>query len=103
MSVAIGELADGLRINLDKVPKKYAGLDGTELAISESQERMAVVVAPEDVQTFLGYAAEENLEAVEVAVVTEDPRLVLEWRGKEIVKLFQKDRSTKGSRGSCGK
>ena len=69
VSVAIGELADGLRVNLDKVPKKYAGLDGTEIAISESQERMAVVVAPEDVQTFLGYAAEENLEAVEVAVV----------------------------------
>ena len=84
VSVAIGELADGLRVQLDKVPKKYAGLDGTELAISESQERMAVVVSPSDVRTFLGYAAEENLEAVEVAVVTEEPRLVLEWRGKEI-------------------
>ena len=81
VSVAIGELADGLRIELDKVPKKYAGLDGTEIAISESQERMAVVVAPSDVEQFLAYAKEENLEATEVAVVTEDPRLVLEWRG----------------------
>ena len=89
VSVAIGELADGLRINLDKVPKKYAGLDGTELAISESQERMAVVVAPEDVETFLGYAAEENLEAVEVAVVTEDPRLVLRVERKRDRKSFQ--------------
>ena len=97
VSVAIGELADGLRVNLDKVPKKYAGLDGTELAISESQERMAVVVAPEDVQTFLGYAAEENLEAVEVAVVTEDPRLVLEWRGKEIVNLSRAFLDTNGA------
>ena len=77
VSVAIGELADGLQIDLDKVPKKYAGLDGTEIAISESQERMAVVVDPKDVDEFLGYATEENLEAVEVAVVTEDPRLVL--------------------------
>ena len=81
VSVAIGELAPGLIVDLDKVPKKYAGLDGTELAISESQERMAVVVDPKDVQEFLGYAAEENLEAVEVAVVTKEPRLVLEWRG----------------------
>mgnify|MGYP000824298459 CR=1 FL=1 len=81
VSVAIGELADGLRVQLDKVPKKYAGLDGTELAISESQERMAVVIAPQDVEQFLAYAKEENLEAVEVAVVTEEPRLVLEWRG----------------------
>ena len=97
VSVAIGELADGLQINLDKVPKKYAGLDGTEIAISESQERMAVVVAPEDVQTFLGYAAEENLEAVEVAVVTEDPRLVLEWRGKEIVNLSRAFLDTNGA------
>ena len=76
MSVAIGELADGLRINLDKVPKKYAGLDGTELAISESQERMAVVVDPKDVDKFLGFANEENLEAIPVAVVTEEPRPV---------------------------
>ena len=75
MSVAIGELADGLQIDLDKVPKKYAGLDGTEIAISESQERMAVVVDPKDVDEFMGYASEENLEATKVAVVTEDPRL----------------------------
>ena len=87
VSVAIGELADGLRVQLDKVPKKYAGLDGTEIAISESQERMAVVVAKEDVDTFLKYAKEENLEATEVAVVTEEPRLVLVWRGKEIVNI----------------
>ena len=85
--MAIGELADGLRVQLDKVPKKYAGLDGTEIAISESQERMAVVVAPKDVRQFLDYAGEENLEAVEVAVVTEEPRLVLEWSGKEIVNI----------------
>ena len=87
VSVAIGELADGLQVNLDKVPKKYAGLDGTEIAISESQERMAVVVDPRDVEQFLAYAKEENLEAVEVAVVTETPRLVLSWRGKEIVNI----------------
>ena len=83
VSVAIGELADGLQVDLDKVPKKYAGLDGTEIAISESQERMAVVVDPKDVDEFMGYAAEENLEATKVAVVTEEPRLVLSWRGKE--------------------
>ena len=81
VSVAIGELADGLRVDLDKVPKKYAGLDGTEIAISESQERMAVVVDPKDVDTFMGYAKEENLEATCVAKVTEDARLVLSWRG----------------------
>ena len=81
VSVAIGELADGLRVDLDKVPKKYAGLDGTEIAISESQERMAVVVDKKDVDTFLKFANEENLEAVPVAVVTEEPRLVLVWRG----------------------
>ena len=97
VSVAIGELADGLRVQLDKVPKKYAGLDGTELAISESQERMAVVVSPSDVKTFLGYAAEENLEAVEVAVVTEKPRLVLEWRGKEIVNISRAFLDTNGA------
>lgn len=97
VSVAIGELADGLRVQLDKVPKKYAGLDGTELAISESQERMAVVVAPEDVEKFLGFAKEENLEAVEVAVVTEEPRLVLEWRGKEIVNLSRAFLDTNGA------
>ena len=97
VSVAIGELADGLRVQLDKVPKKYAGLDGTEIAISESQERMAVVVAPEDVDKFLGYAAEENLEAVPVAVVTEEPRLVLEWRGKEIVNISRAFLDTNGA------
>ena len=74
VSVAIGELADGLRVDLDKVPKKYAGLDGTELAISESQERMAIVVDPKDVDKMLGYANEENLEAIPVAVVTEDSK-----------------------------
>lgn len=97
VSVAIGELADGLRIQLDKVPKKYAGLDGTEIAISESQERMAVVVAKEDVDTFLKYAKEENLEATEVAVVTEEPRLVLVWRGKEIVNIKRAFLDTNGA------
>ncbi len=97
VSVAIGELADGLRVQLDKVPKKYAGLDGTELAISESQERMAVVIAPQDVQKFLDYAKEENLEAVEVAVVTKEPRLVLEWRGKEIVNISRAFLDTNGA------
>ena len=97
VSVAIGELADGLRVELDKVPKKYAGLDGTEIAISESQERMAVVIAPENVDQFLAYAAEENLEAVPVAVVTEDPRLVLVWRGKEIVNLSRAFLNTNGA------
>ncbi|MBR5952269.1 MAG: phosphoribosylformylglycinamidine synthase, partial [Pseudobutyrivibrio sp.] len=97
VSVAIGELAPGLKVNLDKVPKKYAGLDGTELAISESQERMAVVVAPADVNKFLQYAAEENLEAIEVAVVTEEPRLVLNWRGKEIVNLSRAFLDTNGA------
>ena len=97
VSVAIGELADGLRVQLDKVPKKYAGLDGTEIAISESQERMAVVVAKEDVDTFLKYAKEENLEATEVAVVTEEPRLVLVWRGKEIVNIKRAFLDTNGA------
>ena len=97
VSVAIGELADGLRVQLDKVSKKYAGLDGTELAISESQERMAVVIAPQDVEQFLAYAKEENLEAVEVAVVTEEPRLVLEWRGKEIVNISRAFLDTNGA------
>ena len=97
VSVAIGELADGLVVDLDKVPKKYAGLDGTELAISESQERMAVVVAPKDVDAFLDYAAEENLEAVEVAVVTKEPRLVLKWRGKEIVNISRAFLDTNGA------
>jgi phosphoribosylformylglycinamidine synthase len=97
VSVAIGELAAGLRVDLDKVPKKYAGLDGTEIAISESQERMAVVVDPKDVDTFLGYASEENLEAIPVAVVTEDPRLVLVWRGKEIVNISRAFLDTNGA------
>ena len=97
VSVAIGELADGLRVELDKVPKKYAGLDGTEIAISESQERMAVVVDPKDVEEFMSYAREENLEATEVAVVTEEPRLVLIWRGKEIVNLSRKFLDTNGA------
>ena len=97
VSVAIGELADGLHINLDKVPKKYAGLDGTEIAISESQERMAVVVDKSDVDQFLKYANEENLEATVVAEVTEEPRLVLEWRGKEIVNLSRAFLDTNGA------
>ena len=97
VSVAIGELAAGLIVNLDKVPKKYAGLDGTEIAISESQERMAVVLDPKDVAEFMKYAAEENLEATEVAVVTEDPRLVLQWRGKDIVNISRAFLDTNGA------
>ncbi len=102
VSVAIGELADGLTVDLDKVPKKYAGLDGTELAISESQERMAVVVDPKDVDAFLGYAAEENLEAIPVAVVTEEPRLVLNWRGNKIVNLKRAFLDTNGAHQETG-
>ena len=97
VSVAIGELADGLRVNLDKVPKKYAGLDGTELAISESQERMAVVVDPADVDRFLAYAHSENLEATPVAVVTKEPRLVLSWRGRDIVNISRAFLDTNGA------
>ena len=97
VSVAIGELAAGLLVDLDKVPKKYAGLDGTELAISESQERMAVVVDPKDVDTFLAYAQSENLEATPVAVVTEEPRLILTWRGKEIVNITRAFLDTNGA------
>ena len=97
VSVAIGELADGLYIDLDRVPKKYEGLDGTELAISESQERMAVALAPEDVDEFLGYAAEENLEATVVARVTESPRLVMTWRGKTIVDVSRAFLSSNGA------
>ena len=93
----IGELAEGLHIYLDKVPKKYAGLDGTELAISESQERMAVVVDPKDVDEFMKYASEENLEAVQVAVVTKEPRLVLIWRDKEIVNISRAFLDTNGA------
>lgn len=87
VSVAIGELADGMIINLDQVPKKYEGLSGTELAISESQERMAAVVAPADLDRFLEIAAAENLEATPVATITEEPRLVMEWQGQRIVDL----------------
>ena len=97
VSVAIGELADGLKVNLDKVPKKYAGLDGTELAISESQERMAVVVDSKDVDKMLKYAEEENIEAVAVAEVTEEPRLVLSWRDKVIVDLSRAFLDTNGA------
>ena len=97
VSVAIGELAAGLTVDLDKVPKKYAGLDGTEIAISESQERMAVVVDPKDVEEFLKYANEENLEAVVVATVTEEPRLVLNWRGKEVVNISRAFLDTNGA------
>lgn len=87
VSVAVGELADGLYVDLNKVSKKYEGLDGTELAISESQERMAVDVAAEDVDEFLGYAKEENLEAEVIATVTEDPRMTMVWNGDTIVDL----------------
>lgn len=97
VSVAIGELADGLTIDLDKVPKKYAGLDGTEIAISESQERMAVVVDKENVDKMLGYCEEENLEAVVVAEVTENPRLVMSWRGREIVNIARSFIDTNGA------
>ncbi len=97
VSVAIGELAPGLDIDLDKVPKKYAGLDGTELAISESQERMAVVVDEKDKDKFLSFASEENLEATPVAVVTKEPRLVLRWRGKKIVDISREFLNTNGA------
>ncbi len=97
VSVAIGELADGLDINLDLVPKKYEGLDGTELAISESQERMAVALAPEDVDEFMGYAHEENLEATVVATVTEEPRLRMSWRGSTIVDVSREFLASNGA------
>ena len=97
VSVAIGELADGLHVNLNAVPKKYEGLDGTELAISESQERMAVALAPEDVEEFLGYAREENLEATPVATVTEDPRLVMDWNDKTIVDVSREFLASNGA------
>ena len=97
VSVAIGELADGLRIDLDAVRKKYDGLDGTELAISESQERMAVVVAPEDVDAFIAAAEKENLEAYRVAVVTEEARMVMSWKGKEIANLSRAFLNTNGA------
>ena len=94
--VAIGELADGLQINLDEVPKKYEGLDGTELAISESQERMAVVLDPKDVETFIAAAAQENLEATAVAVVTEEARLRMNWRGDAVVDISREFLNTNG-------
>ena len=97
VSVAIGELADGLHVDLDAVPKKYEGLDGTELAISESQERMAVALAPEDVDEFLGYAREENLEATPVATVTADPRLVMDWNGKTVVDVSREFLASNGA------
>ena len=97
VSVAIGELADGLDIDLDRVPKKYAGLDGTEIAISESQERMACVIDPEHVAQFLSFAKEENLEAVPVAVVTEEPRLVMRWREQTIVDISRRFLDTNGA------
>ena len=97
VSVAIGELADGLRIDLDAVRKKYDGLDGTELAISESQERMAVVVAPEDVAAFIAAAEKENLEAYRVAVVTEEARMVMSWKGREIANLSRNFLNTNGA------
>lgn len=96
VSVAIGELTDGLDINLDKVPKKYEGLDGTELAISESQERMAVVVSPEHVAEFMSYAAEENLEATIVAVATDTKRLVMHWRDQNVVNITRAFLDTNG-------
>ena len=96
VAVAIGELTDGLYINLDAVPKKYEGLDGTELAISESQERMAVVVAPEDVRTFMATADEENLEATIVAKVTDSGRLIMNWRGNKIVDISRAFLDTNG-------
>ena len=97
VSVAIGELADGLRIDLDAVRKKYEGLDGTEIAISESQERMAVVVAPEDVDAFITAAEKENLEAYRVAVVTEEARMVMSWKGNEIANLSREFLNTNGA------
>ena len=97
VSVAIGELADGLSIDLDAVRKKYEGLDGTELAISESQERMAVVVAPEDADKFIAAAQEENLEAYQVAVVTESPRMVMTWKGQTIANLSREFLNTNGA------
>ena len=97
VSVAIGELADGLEIELDAVPKKYEGLDGTELAISESQERMACVVAAEDKYMFMQLAADENLQCVQVATVTESPRLVMHWNGKTIVDISREFLNSNGA------
>ena len=99
--MAIGELADGLRIDLDAVRKKYDGLDGTELAISESQERMAVVVAAGDADAFIRAAKAENLEAYQVAIVTEDARMVMEWNGAVIADLRRKKNENFVSRCVC--
>ncbi|MEG2080033.1 MAG: phosphoribosylformylglycinamidine synthase [Oscillospiraceae bacterium] len=97
ISVAIGELADGLHINLNNAPKKYDGLDGTELAISESQERMAVVLEPKDVKTFIALAESENLEATVVAEVKDEPRLSMEWNGKTIVDISREFLNSNGA------
>ena len=97
VAVSIGELADGITINLDRVPKKYEGLDGTELAISESQERMSVVVSPEDADAFIALAGEENLEATVVASITGDPRLVMHWKGNTIVSLSREFLNSNGA------
>ena len=101
VSVAIGELAEGLHIDLNRVPRKYEGLDGTELAISESQERMAVVVDSRDVDAFLKLAESENLQACQVATVQEDKRLVMEWNGKKIVDLSRAFLDSHGRRRSA--
>lgn len=97
VSVAIGELADGMQIDLDAVPRKYEGLDGTELAISESQERMAVALAPQDVDAFISLAREENLEATPVAVITDDPRVKMTWRGDTIVDVSREFLASNGA------
>ena len=97
VSVAVGELADGLDIDLNKVPKKYEGLDGTELAISESQERMAVVIEPENVDKFLALALSENLEATVIATVTEEKRLRMRWNGKTIVDISREFLNSNGA------
>ncbi|WP_258030384.1 AIR synthase-related protein, partial [Campylobacter concisus] len=97
VSVAIGELCRGLDIDLDKVPKKYEGLDGTELAVSESQERMAVVVEAKDVERFMKFAEEENLESTVVAEVTDNERLRMYWRGNKIVDIHRSFLDTNGA------
>ena len=97
MSVALGEIADGLRINLNKVPKKYDGLDGTELAISESQERMACAIAAADVEEFLGYAKEENLEATVIAEVVAEPRVRIFWNDEAIVDVSREFLASNGA------
>ena len=98
VSVAIGELADGILVNLDRISKKYEGLSGTELAISESQERMAVVIAREDLPRFMEFAEVENLEARHVADVTSDNRIIMKWRGDKIVDLSRDFLNTNGAR-----